>query len=356
MRKSVNSDVGLHHVDAQNADKNCGVSTWPLVGDKVFAKTDERVKEFQMATVIDLNDSDGMIKVRWDSSLDFSWIGRNPRLLQKATPNEKRSRLPVNLYSKGSVRPRKGMISYDERDNDDDIRRGEMDIEEEMSQENIQQEYSQEDNINDAFSSSKVLSSPATKAQNLRAPLDANSEHMSVSSSSTNGRHEIRGEKMVLISEIDGVGFNPPISSATVTKTEVEELNESIVAIEGKIDSDIRNRLRIGLSLLPGAAASSSSSKSGSGSWSGSLVESNSDNSSTHRISSSSSNNNNNNRMVIDSRSSSSSSVSQSPDNIVSGTSPLFYPHMELLRFHSLKEVPNFRGRWTEANESTKVR
>jgi hypothetical protein len=324
MKKHGYSDFGLDHVDAQNADKNFGALSWPLVGDKVFAKTDERVKEFQMATVMDLKDSDGSIKVRWDSSLDFSWIGRNPRLLQKATPKEKRSRLPVNLYSKGNVRPRKGMISYDERDNDDDLRRGEMDIEEEISQ-----EISQEDNINDAFSSSTVLSRRA-----VQAPLGG-----------------IRGKKVVLMSEVDRVGLTPPVSCATVTKTEMEELNESIVAIEGKIDSDIRNRLRIGLSQqlqLPLAAAASSESGSGSGS----IVGSNSDNSSTHK-NSSSSDSDNNNRMVTDSR---SSTVCQSPDTNVLGTSPLFYPHVELLRFHSLKEVPNFRCRWTEAHESTKVR
>lgn len=328
MKKRGYSDAGLHHVDAQKADK--GALIWPQVGDKVFAKTDERVREFQMATVIELKESDCSIKVRWDSSLDFSWIGRNPKLLQKATPNEKRSRLPVNLYSKGSVRPRRGMISYDERDNDDEIRRREMDIEEENSQENTLQEYSQEDNINDAFSYQAV--------QKSSAQLGTKTGLISALSSSTIGGVE----KVVPKSEVDIVVSNLP-----VTKTEIEELNESILEIEGKMDSDIRNRLRIGLSRqlqLPLAAtAAASSSESGSSSISRSHGGSNGDSSS----SSSDSNIVNVDRI----------SVGQSPDKIVVGTtSPLFYPHKELLRFHSLEEVPNFRCRWTEAKESTKVR
>lgn len=129
--------------------------------------------------------------------------------------------------------------------------------------------------------------------------------------------------------------------------TQIDELRESILEIEGKMDSDIRNRLRIGLSRqlqLPLAAtAAASSSESGSSSISRSHGGSNGD---------SSSSSSNFNIVNID-----RSSVGQSPDKIVVGTtSPLFYPHKELLRFHSLEEVPNFRCRWTEAKESTKVR
>ena len=133
--------------------------------------------------------------------------------------------------------------------------------------------------------------------------------------------------------------------------TQIDELRESILEIEDKMDSDIRNRLRIGLSRqlqLPFAAAApaASSSESGSSSFSRSHGGSNGDSSS------SSSSSSNFNIVNID-----RSSVGQSPDKIVVGTtSPLFYPHKELLRFHSLEEVPNFRCRWTEAKESTKVR
>lgn len=338
------SDVGLHQMDDLNADKNSGSLSWPQVGDKIFAKTDERVKDFQMATVIDLNDSDGSIKVRWDSSLDFSWIGRSPKLLQRATPNEKRSRLPVNLYSKGSVRPRRGMISYDERDNDDKISLVEMDIEEEVSQENIQQEYSQDYNINDAFSSSTALRSPAKQAQYLGALSGTNIEHTSLPSSSTDGSHENRGEKVAFINGEDRAGSNPASRSVPVTKTEMEELKESISAIERQMDSDIRNRLRIGLKSQFAAEAAPVSASSESGSGASSHVGSNGDISSSSSI-----------RMVID-NSSSSSTVEQSLDNSVLGTTtPPLYPHIELLRFHSLKEVPNFRCRWADAKESTKV-
>jgi hypothetical protein len=128
--------------------------------------------------------------------------------------------------------------------------------------------------------------------------------------------------------------------------TQIDELRESILEIEGKMDSDIRNRLRIGLSRqlqLPLAAApADSSSESGSSSFSRFHGGSNGDSSSSS----------DSNIVNID-----RSSVGQSPDKTVVGTtSPLFYPHKELLRFHSLEEVPNFRCRWTEAKESTKVR
>lgn len=344
MKERGSSDVGLYQLDVQNADKNSGSLSWPQIGDKIFAKTDERVKDFQMATVIDLKDSDGSIKVRWDSSLDFSWIGRSPKLLQRATPNEKRSRLPVNLYSKGSVRPRRGMISYDERDNDDKISREEMDIEEEVSEENIQQEYSQDFNINDAFSSSAVLRSTAKQGQNFAALSGTNIEHIPLSSSSSNGSHENSGEKVALINGEDRAGSNPASRSVAVTKTEMEELNDSIMAIERKMDSDIRNRLRTELYSQFAAEAASASASSETGARAGSHEVSSGD------ISSS------NIRMVIDNRSS-SSTVGQSLDNIVlETTTPPPYPHIKLLRFHSLKEVPNFRCRWADANESTKVR
>ena len=358
MKKRGNSDIDIYNVDAQNAKKSFGTSSWPQVGDKVFAKTDMRVKEFQMATVMDFKDSDSLIKVRWDSSLDFSWLEMNPKLLQKVNSQEKRSRMPVNLYSKGTGRPRGGRISYDERDNGDDASVEEMDVEEEMPTENTQQECNQEGSLNVAFKIPRAAELPQSLAA-LQSKLDAVTDNISVSSSSALGRCDIAVEKDALINKIDTGGSTSAqnVSVLPVTKTEIEELNESISAIEGKMDSDIKTRLRVGLDYhvqLSVAVTSGSGSHSGGD---GVSCSNNSNSNNSNISNNNSSNNKKDNDGMVDgtrNRNRGNSSIDQSPDKKFKKTI-ILHPHLQLLRFHSLNEVPNFRSRWREASENTKV-